>query len=236
MRSNRIKRSAMLLSLALCLTAFAFPVTTSAAEKEPAYTYKTYEGKSTKKVTVTDAYKKTYPKNEFEMTAKVRIPKVTIKGVNTTSINKTIYNYCKAHTNKYCSCTYNYYVGKTYVSLIMIFEEEHDMSPATFYKIYNISRSSGKALSDKAMLKILGLSDKTFRAKVKKSIQNMYKKDIGYNSNSPEWIKSVYKQATSTKVINRAIPYVNYKGKISFLIPLLPSLGGAGQYDHCGPI
>ena len=236
MRSSRLKRSAVLLSLALSLTAFAFPVTAAAAETEPAYTYKTYEGKSTKKVTVTDAYKKNYPENEYGCKAKVRIPKITIKGVNTTSVNNTIYNYCKSHSGKVCSCRYDYYIGKNYVSLRLIFEEEHDMSPATFYKIYNISRSSGKALSDSSMLKILGLTDKTFRSKVKKSIKNMYVKDIGYNSNSPDWIKSVYKQATSAKVIKRAVPYVDSKGKTCFLIPLLPSLGGAGEYDHCGTI
>ena len=234
MKKKSIKRSALALILALSLTTFVFPLTARAAEEQPGYTYKTYQGKTSGKVKVTDAYKKNYPENEFGCKAKVRIPKVTIPGVNTKDINNKIYKYCKKNSGKICSCSYTYYIGKSYVSLNIRFDEEHDMSPATDYKIYNISRSSGKQLSDSSMLKILGLSDKTFRSKVKKSIQNMYKKDIGYNSNSPEWIKTVYKMATSKKEINKAIPFVNSKGKTSFLIPLLPSLGGAGMYDHIG--
>ena len=118
------------------------------------------------KVTVSDAFKKTYAKNQFGIKASVRIPKITIAGVDTKKLNKEIYDYCKKKAGSYCSCSYSYYIGKTYVSLFITLQEEHDSSPAAYYRVYNISRSNGKKLSKKQMLKFLKISDKKFKSRV----------------------------------------------------------------------
>ncbi len=186
------------------------------------------------KVKVTDAYKKAYGKNQFGKKASVRIPKITISGVDTKKLNKEIYNYCKKNAGNYCSCSYGYYIGKTYVSLFIKLQEEHDSSPAWYYRVYNISRSNGKKLSRKQMLKILKLSDKKFNSRVKKGITKYYKKMIGYTSKAPSNVKRDYKKATSSKYLNKAIPYLNSKGKVCYMIRDLPIPAGAGSYDHCG--
>ena len=190
--------------------------------------------KSLGKVKVSDAYKKAYGKNQWGYKATVKIPKITIDGVSTKAINKEILDYCKKNSGNECSCGYSYYIGKTYVSILIVLQEEHDMSPATMYNVYNISRSSGKKLSKKSMLKTLGISAKKFKSRVKKAVTKYYKKDIGYSSKAPSYIKRDYKKAVSSKYLNKAIPYVNSKGKVSYMIKLLPIPAGAGAYDHCG--
>ena len=186
------------------------------------------------KTTVTVAYKKDYAKNQFGYKAKVRVPKVNIAGVNTKAVNQEILTYCKARSNKECSCSYSYYIGRNYVSILIKLQEEHDMSPAAYYSVYNISRSSGKKLSKKQMLKILGLSNKKFNSRVKKAITKMFKKSYGYSSKAPSYIKKTYQDAVKAKTIKRAVPYVNSKGKVSYMIKLLPCPGGAGEYDEAG--
>ena len=208
--------------------------TTEAAETTAASGTVTTTAKALGKVTVSDAYKKSYGKNEFGYKATVKIPKITIAGVSTTKINKEIYNYCKKKSGNMCSCSYSYYIGKTYVSILITLQEEHDMSPAAYYRVYNISRSSGKKMSTKSMLKTLKISDKKFRSRVKKAVIKLFKKSYGYNSKSPSWVKTSYKQATASKMIKKAIPYVNSKGKLCYMIKDLPCPGGAGQYDECG--
>ncbi|MBR6487381.1 MAG: hypothetical protein IKT20_00565, partial [Clostridiales bacterium] len=155
-------------------------------------------------------------------------------GVSTKAINKEILNYCKKNSGNECSCSYSYYIGKTYVSILIILQEEHDMSPATMYNVYNISRSSGKKMSKKSMLKALGISGKKFKSRVKKAITKMYKKDFGYSSKAPSYVKSYYKKAVSSKYLNKATPYVNSKGKVSYMIKLLPIPAGADAYDTNG--
>lgn len=208
--------------------------TTGAAETTETSGTATTTAKALGKVTVSDAYKKSYGKNEFGYKATVKIPKITIAGVSTTKINKEIYNYCKKKSGNMCSCSYSYYIGKTYVSILITLQEEHDMSPAAYYSVYNISRSSGKKMSAKSMLKTLKISDKKFRSRVKKAVIKLFKKSYGYNSKSPSWVKTAYKQATASKMIKKAIPYVNSKGKLCYMIKDLPCPGGAGQYDECG--
>lgn len=186
------------------------------------------------KVTISEAYKKNYGENEYGCKATVRIPKITIEGVSTKSLNKEILNYCKKKSGKYCSCKYSFYVGNTYISLLITFSQEHDMSPCDFYKVYNISRTNGKKLSKKTMLKKLGISQKKFHARVKKAVTRMYKKTYGYSSKAESFIKQAYKDAIKPKMIKKAIPFVGANGKTNCYIKDLPSPGGAGQYDFYG--
>ncbi len=190
--------------------------------------------KPLRKVTISDAYKKKYGENEYGFKASVRIPKISIAGISTKKLNKEILNYCKKKSGKYCSCKYSYYVANTYISLLITFSEEHDMSPCDFYRVYNISRTNGKKLSKKTMLKKLGISQKKFNSRVKKAITRMFKKSYGYSSKAESYIKQTYKDAIKTKMIKKAIPFVGANGKTNCYIKDLPSPGGAGQYDFYG--
>lgn len=185
------------------------------------------------KTKVTDAYTKTY-KNEIVKKFTCKIPKVTIAGVSTSKINKEILNTVKKKIGKYMKSAYTYYIGKTYVSILIELSDQNDESPASYYLIYNISRKTGKKMTKKQMLKTLKISNKKFKARVKKAVKKIYKKNFQYKSNSPSWMKKSYKDAISKKSINRALPYVNSKGKTSFMIHDMAVPGGAGQYDTCG--
>ena len=57
---------------------------------------------------------------------------------------------------------------------------------------------------------------------------------IGYTSKAPSYVKRDYKKATSSKYLNKAIPYLNSKGKVCYMITQLPVPGGAEAYDTCG--
>ena len=186
------------------------------------------------KVKVTDAYKSTYTSPEYGKVTS-RIPKVTIDGVSTSAVNKEIAKLIpkakSAAKNKYTYYHYSYYVGKTYVSIIVSYPDYNDTG--TSY-IYNISRKTGKRLSKKQMLKTLGISSKKFNSRVKKAIKKCYNK-MG-NPGNDKYFKSQYKKAMSSKTIKRAIPWVNSKGKVCFLINELPVPGGAdwcSYYSTC---
>ena len=177
------------------------------------------------KTTVSDQFKKAY-KNESLGKVTAKIPKVTIAGVDTTAINKEILNYIKpkAKGNK---CSYQYYIGKNYVSIfIEIDAEGWDLEE---HYIYNISRETGKKLSQEEMLSLLGLTTASFRSKTKAAIKKMWKKN--------GWIKGqekYYKKAISSKTINSAKVYVNKKGKVSWLIKKMVSLGGPDYNEAFG--
>ena len=232
MKFKSEKISALAIVLAISLTTFAFPLTARAAEEQQAYTYKTYQGKTSGKVKVTDAIKKYYPDNEYGYDATVRIPKVTIPGVNTKDINNKIYKYCKANSGNACSCNYAYYVGKTYVSLKIKFQEEHDMSPSTDYKIYNISRKTGKQMSRAEMLKALNIKSSKFNARVKKAVI----KYMGNNGIMVDFSQypEMFNRNISKDKLKKTIPYVNSKGKLCFLYKSFEVPAGSGYYDHCG--
>ena len=54
------------------------------------------------------------------------------------------------------------------------------------------------------MLKILKISAKKFKSRVKKAITKYYKKNLGYSSKAPSYVKRDYKKAVSSKYLNKA--------------------------------
>ena len=147
--------------------------TTSSEETSTTAATSASETAAIGKTSVSDQFKKTY-KNENLGKVTAKIPKVTIEGVDTSAINKEILNYIKpkAKGNK---CSYQYYIGKNYVSIfIEIDAEGWDLEE---HYIYNISRETGKKLSQEEMLSLLGLTTASFRSKTKAAIKKMWKKN-----------------------------------------------------------
>lgn len=237
MKKKSIKRSALALILALSLTTFVFPLTASADVEQQEYTYKTYQGKTSGKVKVTDAYKKDYTAT-LEMgdktKVKIRIPKVTIPGVNTNAINSKIYKKCKSKSggNKYeqTSCTYSYYVGKEFISLYIGFDTYDGYSEGgSSYLLYNISRKTGKKMTKAQVLKVFKISKSKFKAIVKKDVIKSMNNDTEF-----DYSDYLYNKNISDENLKQAIPYLNSKGKRSYLLPhyLIPA--GSGDYTHGG--
>lgn len=177
------------------------------------------------KTTVTDQYKKTF-KNEILGKVTARIPKVTIEGVDTKEINNEILKSIskKAKGNK---CSYQYYIGKNYVSIIIEIDDSGvDLEQ---HYIYNISRITGKKLTQAEMYTVLEITESSYKSRVKTAIKKMWKKN--------GWItrqKKLYNKAISNKTINKAVLYVNKKGKVSFLVRNMNLGAGADGYDVLG--
>ena len=183
--------------------------------------------KSIGKTTVTDAYKKKI-KTKFIGTVTARIPKVKIEGVDTSKINKEMYNKVKKAAKKN-EVKYEYYIGKKYVSIFIEVYYDEDWECSEHY-IYNISRETGKKLDRKGMLKAYGISDSKFNSRTKKAIKKYW--------NSAKWMmqyKDMYKKAISDKTVKNATPYVNKKGKLCYFVKSMEIPAGAGWYDTYGP-
>lgn len=183
------------------------------------------------KVTVTNLFKSTYKNRYRQGKVTSRLPKITIEGVDTKAVNKEISNKflkkaknAAKHDETYF--TYTYYIGKTYVSILITYDNSCGGYLMDQY-VYNISRTTGKKMSKKQMLKALGISNKKFNSRVKKVVKRHFTKQ-GYPG-SDNYSKTQYKKAMSSKTINRAIPWVNAKGKVCFLINAMPIVGGADE-------
>ena len=180
--------------------------------------------------------KKTY-KNEWEGgKSTVRIPKLTIDGVNTNSINnemsKTIINACtdKIDGKKYYrDARFSYYIGKTYVSII-VHIDPFASDPIKY--VFNISRRTGKKMSRNEMLKALGITSKKFESRTLKAIKKVWKpvRKEKWFKNDKE-AQSAYKHAISSKLLKKAVPCVDSKGKLCCYIKQMPVPGASGYED-----
>lgn len=185
------------------------------------------------KATVSEAYKKSYNSGYGKFTA--RIPKITIAGVDTKKLNKEIYDYFKPKIASWRECNYSYYIGKTYISILIKLEEHHDESPATNYYVYNISRKTGKKLSRTQMLKELGIKESSFESRAKKAIKYFWKKSFLYPSKkAPSYVKKYYNTSISKASLKKVKPYVNSKGKLCYLYNQMSMPAGSGNYDVTG--
>ena len=150
----------------------------------------------------------------------VIIPKVEISGKDTSAVNKKIK---KDIDKKKWGSKYSYYANDKIVSILVELEGRYDSDYER--KVYNISVSTGKIMSDSEVVKLFGLTDKKFFAKVKKA----YKKDkFGLYKWVPSQTDLSKKQANkllkklrkknlkriSYKYID---PYVNSKGKLKWV-------------------
>lgn len=192
--------------------------TTTAASETTTETTKaaTPTPKPIGKTTVSNAYSRTFSvKQKGKFTTKY--PKVTIKGVSTSAVNKEIAKKFGPIAKKNASVVkYSYYIGKKYVSILITVNLDAGMDGNEYYA-YNISRVTGKKLSKNEMLKLLGVSSSTFNNKVKTGVKNWWSTNILKNDKSSK-TKKQYNAAIASKSINSAVPFVNTKGKKCFLL------------------
>lgn len=181
------------------------------------------------KTTVTNAYSRTFTiKNNGKFTTKY--PKVTIKGVSTTAVNKEIANKFKAIAKKNESVVkYSYYIGKKYVSILVSVNLEAGKDGSEYY-VYNISRVTGKKLTKAEMLKLLNIKSSAFDKKVKTGVTKWWNTNILKNDKSSK-TKKMYNNAIASKSISSAVPFVNTKGKTCFLLRQMKAPTQAGVND-----
>ena len=145
---------------------------------------------------------------------KVSIPKVTISGKNMSSVNSKIK---KDINKKQMGASYSYYTNDKIVSILIRYEGEYDTEREN--RVYNISVSTGKFMSDSAVVKLAGSTDKKFLAKVKKA----YKKskfgtgDV-YNKKEASKLLSKIRTRNLKRVSYKYVdPYIDSKGKLKWV-------------------
>lgn len=169
------------------------------------------------KVIIEEARREEYDYYESKLVN--RYPKITIKGVDTSAINKKM---AKALTTKVKplgdnmfdgkAANYEYYIGDHIVT-ILAYLDELSFEYRDYY-VYNISIATGKEMSGSQVLKDAGLSDKKFFEIVKKRY-----KDFGAGvPNRPKSMvdKNVKKnlKLVSFKYVR---PYYDKDGKLRFM-------------------
>lgn len=167
------------------------------------------------KTTVTNAYSRSFTAGKQKFTTKY--PKVTIKGVSTSAVNKEIADkfgpICKKNDSV---VKYTYYVAKNYVSIFVTVNLDAGKDGCNYY-VYNVSRETGKKLTKAEMLKIWNMKESAFKSKVTAAVKKWWTTNIpNYSKNKSD--KDMYNKAIASKSINSAIPYVNSKGKKCFLL------------------
>ncbi|MBR5181106.1 MAG: hypothetical protein IKW88_02510 [Clostridiales bacterium] len=200
----------------------------TAAPETTAETSAKATSKTIGKTTVANAYSRTFKIKKDKFTTKY--PKITIKGVSTSAINKEIADkfgpICKKNEGV---VKYSYYIGKTYVSIFITVNPEAGMDGWCYY-VYNVSRETGKKLSKAEMLKIWNMKDSAFKSKVTSGVKKWWTTNIpDYKKNKTD--KAMYNKAIASKSINSAIPFVNSKGKKCFLLRQMKAPTQFGDND-----
>lgn len=180
------------------------------------------------KTTVANAYSRTFKVNKDKFTTKY--PKVTIKGVSTSAVNKEIADKFGPIAKKNDSVVkYSYYIGKKYVSILVTVNLDAGKDGSDYY-VYNVSRVTGKKLTKAEMLKLLGMKESAFKSKVTSGIKKWWTNNIP-NYTKTKSYKEMYNKAIASKSINSAVPFVNSKGKTCFLLRQMKAPTQAGTND-----
>ena len=185
--------------------------------------------KAAGKTTVSDAYKRSFTiKKKQKYTTKY--PKVTIKGVSTSEINKEIADKFAPIAKKDESVVkYSYFIGDNFVSIFVTVNLDAGKDGSDYY-VYNVSRITGKKLNKSEMLDILDMKDSAFKSKVTEGITNWWNTNIpSYKEDDSS--KELYNKAIAAKSINSAVPFVNSKGKTCFLLRQMKAPTQAGDND-----
>ena len=155
-----------------------------------------------------------------------KIPKVSISGKNTNSVNSKMKKELGNYATKGSSAravTYTYHItGKVVSILVKIYNNDTDSY--TNYKVYNISVKTGKLMSDKALVKAAGSSTRKFFAKVKTTYKN-----FGGGSSAPSAEAKKCRTKNLKRISYKYIdPYIGKSGHLCF-VGYVDFYGGSGS-------
>ena len=191
----------------------------------------TTAGSSLRKVTVSNAYRRTFKSGKKTYTT--QYPKITVEGLNTTKVNKEIADTFKSIVKKNKSRVYySYYVRKYLISVVVTVEVEAGNKDNRNYYVYNVSRINGKKLTRAQVLQSLGYKSSTFDAKVKAGVKKMWKK---YKTDTAA-AKKMYNNSLDSKKITTAMPYMNADGKVCYLLRQIEVPGTPSRIDLAGTL
>ena len=184
----------------------------------------TAAGSSLRKVTVSNAYRRSFKSGKKTYTT--QYPKITVDGLNTSKVNKEIADTFKSIAKKNKSrIYYSYYVRKYLISVVVTVEVEAGNKDHRNYYVYNVSRINGKKLTRAQVLKSLGYKSSTFDAKVKAAQAEVCKT-----------AKKMYNNSLASKKIVTAMPYMNANGKVCYLLRQIEVPGTPSKIDLAGTL
>jgi predicted small lipoprotein YifL len=191
----------------------------------------TAAGSSLRKVTVSNAYRRSFKSGKKTYTT--QYPKITVDGLNTSKVNKEIADTFKSIAKKNTSrIYYSYYVRKYLISVVVTVEVEAGNKDNRNYYVYNVSRINGKKLTRAQVLKSLGYKNSTFDAKVKAGVKKMWK---NYKTDTAA-AKKMYNNSLASKKIVTAMPYMNANGKVCYLLRQIEVPGTPSKIDIAGTL
>ena len=191
----------------------------------------TAAGSSLRKVTVSNAYRRSFKSGKKTYTT--QYPKITVDGLNTSKVNKEIADTFKSIVKKNKSRVYySYYVRKYLISVVVTVEVEAGNKDNRNYYVYNVSRINGKKLTRSQVLQSLGYKSSTFDAKVKAGVKKMWK---NYKTDTAA-AKKMYNNSLASKKIATAMPYMNANGKVCYLLRQIEVPGTPSKIDLAGTL
>jgi predicted small lipoprotein YifL len=191
----------------------------------------TAAGSSLRKVTVSNAYRRSFKSGK--KTDTTQYPKLIVDGLNTSMVNKEIADTFKSIAKKNKSrIYYSYHVRKYLISVVVTVEVEAVNKDNRNYYVYNVSRINGKKLTRAQVLKSLGYKSSTFDAKVKAGVKKMWK---NYKTDTAA-AKKMYNNSLASKKIVTAMPYMNANGKVCYLLRQIEVPGTPSKIDLAGTL
>ncbi len=150
----------------------------------------------------------------------VIIPKVEISGKDMSAVNKKIKN--DIDKKKWAS-KYSYYKNDNIVSILVELNGHYDEDFER--KVYNISVSTGKIMSDSDVVKLFGSTDKKFFAQIKKAYKKdrfgVYKgieKQTDLSKKKANKILTKLRKKNLKRISYKYVdPYINSKGKLKWV-------------------
>lgn len=175
-----------------------------------------------KEIIVRDAYYEEVYNEYLQDYLEVHIPEIIIGDIDTTDLNSEIY--AKLEHVSRSKVTYEYYIGKGFLSLNISVEPFHDESPADSFYVYNISTETGTVLSRDEMIALCNIDEDAMDSAVEDDIQAIWERLMLGDY--------MLDEALSEDTIKRAYPYYDENGNLNYYLGVgIPAGSGYMEYE-----
>jgi hypothetical protein len=175
-----------------------------------------------KEIIVRDAYYEEVYNEYLQDYLEVHIPEIIIGDLDMKDLNSEIY--AKLEHVSRSKVTYEYYIGKGFLSLNISVEPFHDESPADSFYVYNISTETGNVLSRDEMIALCNIDEDAMDSAVEDDIQDIWERLMLGDY--------MLDEALSEDTIKRAYPYYDESGNLNYYLGVgIPAGSGYMEYE-----
>lgn len=177
---------------------------------------------TSKEIIVRDAYYEEVYNEYLQDYLEVHIPEIIIGDLDMKDFNSEIY--AKLEHVSRSKVTYEYYIGKGFLSLNISVEPFHDESPADSFYVYNISTETGNVLSRDEMIALCNIDEDAMDSAVEDDIQDIWERLMLGDY--------MLDEALSEDTIKRAYPYYDENGNLNYYLGVgIPAGSGYMEYE-----